>query len=169
MAQMQDPAFAAFVAAAGLQDEIGMAEAARKRTAINQALGLSNEDTQESGEVERRNISGNQESRGVFRSGQTRQLTDEQERRQARQLAYGQLTAGEAKADIEHGLAANAANRNFDYISKALDVAGNQTLDAYNNSVPTDDEAGITPLRSGLYPRSASPTATVYKARKKLF
>jgi hypothetical protein len=55
---MQNPAFAAFVTASGLQEEILLQDAARRRRGIESALGIQTEGLEESGRRERRGISG---------------------------------------------------------------------------------------------------------------
>lgn len=127
---MQNPAFAAFVTAAGLEEQIVLQDAARRRRGIETALGIQTEQIQESGRRQRRGISSEQESRGMFRSGEHQTALSEQEADQGRSIALQQLAAGDAIGDIESGVLQSGVQRQYGILGKALNAASEETLDA---------------------------------------
>lgn len=147
---MQDPAFAMFVTASGMQEELAMADAARRRHAINQALGIQTEEMGESGEQERKNISGRNEAAGIFKSGQNLEENAQSERRQARAQSLAQLNAANQLGDVESNLLTGNVNRQFDIAQSALGAA--QTLEEEKGADDLDarlkalEGAGQTPL-----------------------
>lgn len=155
MSLMQDPAFAIFVTASGMQEELALADAARRRNAINQALGIQEEDIAEQGRAQRKEIAGNQESRGVFKSGQTLERSAESERAQARASALAQLNAATQLGDVESGLLTGNVNRQFDIGTNALDALTRQLSEQGEDSID-DEVAGIT--GSATTPLTGLPT-----------
>lgn len=147
---MQDPAFAMFVTASGMQEELAMADAARRRHAINQALGIQTEEMGESGEQERKGIAGRHEAAGVFKSGQNLEDQAQSERRQARAQSLAQLNAANQLGDVESNLLTGNVNRQFDIAQSALGAA--QTLEEEKGADDLDarlkalEGAGQTPL-----------------------
>jgi hypothetical protein len=148
---MQNPAFAAFVTASGLQEEILLQDAARRRRGIESALGIQTEGLEESGRRERRGISGGFESRGTFRSGDHQTAISEQESDQGRQMALTQLAASEQLGDVESNLLQSQVNRQFDIVGRALEGASEDTLtngsavaqqSGYNLGLPTSSATG---------------------------
>lgn len=148
---MQNPAFAAFVTAAGLEEQIVMQDAARRRRGIEQALGVQTEGIEEGGRRQRRGISGGHEGRGTFRSGEHQTDLSEQETDQGRTLALTNLAASDQLGDIESGVLQSGVNRQFDILGKALGAASEETLadsdalsqqSGYNLSLPTSSAIG---------------------------
>jgi hypothetical protein len=178
---MQDPAFAMFVTAAGLQDELALADAARRRHAINQALGIETEQIGEQGEKQRRGIAGQHEASGTFKSGQNLQEQAESERSQARAQSLAQLNAANQLGDIESGLLTGQANRQFDIATKALGSAEGLALEQGDSDIDARlkalEGAGTSPLTGigGVGPLGpegpgpALPVAGVGISRKEAF
>jgi hypothetical protein len=104
---------------------VAAADVARRSHGIQQALGLSNEDLERSGEQERRSIGTSQESRGVFKSGETLRRQGEQEERQARQRSGLELAASSGLGDLQSGLQSAIAGRSLQGAELGLSTAGN--------------------------------------------
>lgn len=119
---MKDPSFAAFVSAAGLQEELALADAARRRESINRALGIQTEEISAQGQQARKQIRGQQEVSGALRSGQTLERLADQEASEARLQSAAQLDAATRIGDIQSGLATQSAGTQFDIFGKALET-----------------------------------------------
>lgn len=147
---MQDPAFAIFVTASGMQEELAHADAARRRQSINQALGIQEEQIGEQGEEQRKGIAENFEQRGISGAGASLEKQAKSERSQARASALAQLNAADQMGEIESGLLTGNVNRQFDIAQNALgaaqnleEEAGADDLDARLKAL---EGAGQTPL-----------------------
>lgn len=125
----QNPAFAAFLRTSGLGNQIATADAAQRTFALDQALGLGTEALDESGRRERRGIAGNQESRGVLRSGQTLQRTSEQEYDQGVRRAALEMATADSKGQLNTALASSIAGNLARGADLGLDVGADDAYD----------------------------------------
>lgn len=137
----KDPTVQAFLRASGLSEQTAANDVARRQAAINTALNTNLDDLAAQGDIARRNIAGNQEARGVYRSGQTLQRTAEQQAAQARQQSALQQNALNQVNDLSGQLAQQVANNQqraaelgtTAYINNAL-AAGKAGIDStYSN------------------------------------
>lgn len=125
-----DPAYQAFQRTSGLGLETAAQNVARKRLAIDTALGQNIADTEHAGEQQRKGISGGFESRGVFRSGAHRLGLDEQERQQAVTTSTARTTAAGQIAADQEGLIGEVGRIQREAAEKGLSTAQTQDLDA---------------------------------------
>lgn len=135
----QDPAYLALLRASGLTDSIATSDAARRREAVNTALGLQTDDLNATGEQERRAVATSQEGRGVFRSGETLRRTADQESSQARRRSGIELAASGQLGDIEHNLVSQLAGTQVRGAELGLTLGSNRTL--------ADGEAGLANMK----------------------
>ncbi len=135
-----DPSILAFLRASGMSQETAAADVARRRTAIEQALGTSIKDLEDQGEVSRENISGNAESNGVFRSGQL--STDLQRQRASQLRRQGALTdqagyqIGNLTSSLQQQIAENQQK------AAELGLAGSQNADIATGKAGIDTKYG---------------------------
>lgn len=153
----QDPAYLAFLRASGLAESVATADAARRRDAINQALGIAGEDLDSQGEQTRRGISAAQEDRGVFRSGQTLQRMSEQEEDQARRRSAIELAGAGQIGDLESGLLMQLAGSQVKGAEYGLGLAGDRAL---SDGLSSLSLGAATPVATNTAPASVTPAAT---------
>jgi hypothetical protein len=162
---MQDPAFAMFISASGMQEELALADAARRRHAINQSLGIQEEQIADQGQQQRKGIAGEHAMRGAPSSGQHLEENAQSEKNQARASALAQLNAADQLGEVESGLMTGNVNRQFDIGSNALDALTRQLTaqgeDSIDNEVTALGQAGTNPLTGipSVSPMGAEPAA----------
>lgn len=147
----KDPTILAFLRSSGLGEQVMANEIARRQAAINQTLGTNLEDLAARGVIDRRNIGGSMEARGLYRSGENLQKQAEQEAQQARLQGSLQQQAANQVADLQGNLAMKVAENQQKaaelgtnaYIQNAL-AAGKGTIDqnysGYSPDTSTADE-----------------------------
>lgn len=121
-----DPAYAAFLRTSGLALEVAAADTARRRMAIDSALGLDIPDIQEQGKREREGISGSFEARGFARSGERVSKLGEQETDEANAIARRRLAALQETQGLEQDLAARVAGTQREGAELGLSLLGKQ-------------------------------------------
>lgn len=153
----QDPAYLAFVRAAGLSEQVAAADVARRQAATKLALGIQTDDLNAAGERERQGVRGSQESRGVFRSGQTQQRLTEQEDQQARRQSALELAAATQLGDAQSGLESAIAAQQLRGAELGLSLSQNAALQSGNAAL---DAAYSAPAQPAYQINPAIPTAT---------
>lgn len=103
MAGLTDPSYLAYLRAAGLQEEVARANAARQTAAIQRQLQTYTPEIARLGQIARARIGDSFEARGVYRSGMRRQ-------RQAEQAAGEGYRVGEAWGQAGDRLGAVQSN-----------------------------------------------------------
>lgn len=146
----KDPTILAFLRSSGLSEQVAANEIARRQTAVNQALATNLDDLGAKGVIERRNIDGSQEARGMFRSGQTLQRGADQQAQEARiggamqQQAQNQVNdlAGNLTMMVAQNQQKAAELGTSTYVDRALQAGQNQIDANYANPAygSEDDE-----------------------------
>lgn len=137
----KDPTVLAFLRSSGLSEQTAANDVARRQAAIGQALNTNLNDLGAQGQIARRNIAGNFESRGVLASGQALQAQAENEAQQARQQTAMQQNAMNQINDLSGQLAQQVANNQQraselgvqSYINNSLAAGKAAINDQYNN------------------------------------
>lgn len=137
-----DPSILAFLRAAGYAGEAATADVARRRNDIENALGLSIADLDARGEQARRGISGNFESRGVFKSGAHLRDQAEQEATQGRQAGALEQQAASQIGNLTSSLTQQIAQNQ--QRAQELAVTQNQKANLTSGQAALDEKYADT-------------------------
>lgn len=106
-----DPTYAAWLRALGFEDQTAQADAARRTADAQQAVIFQTPEVQFQGAENARNISGNYEDRGLFRSGEHERSLAVNTHGVQQQLGAMQLGLAQQVGDIQSSLAQSIAER----------------------------------------------------------
>lgn len=144
----KDPTVLAFLRSSGLTEQVAANEIARRQGAVNQALATNLDDLNARGVIERRNIDGSMEARGMHRSGQNLTAQAEQEAGQARMQGAMQQQAQNQVNDLSGNLTMMVAQNQQKaaelgtnvYVDRALQAGQSQIDSNYANPAYSQDE-----------------------------
>jgi hypothetical protein len=130
----QDPTYLAYLRAIGMEQTEAIDSAESKRGAIEDRLALYKPELKYQGQVERRNVSGGFENRGIFQSSDHERALAEQ--RHGEQFKIGQLeqSGAEELTGIQTNLAMQLARLERDRAEK--DLALSQSIYTNEGVVP---------------------------------
>lgn len=118
-----DPSYLAYRASLGLESDTSVARlrAAQDTARRNAALGIA--DTQASGALQRTNIAGGMEARGLSLSGERERALANQRAAEGRSVAGTTANAGGQVSDLEYQIAQQRASAGRNLAQSALDAS----------------------------------------------
>lgn len=130
MAAEQDPAYLAYLRAAGFDDQQAQDEAALGEMKAKSQIELYRPEIDYQGEIARDTIGLQHEDRGMFRSGQHLEARAQQEHEQALALGQLDLEGADSVAGIQRTLASQLAGSQRQLADQRLLADSRQYLDA---------------------------------------
>lgn len=124
-----DPGYLAFVANAGMDYETAAADVARRKAAINNALGVRIPEIKKAGEKTKEGIYGDFASRGLYGAGQQSVREGEAEAQTLSDIGKAEASAAGEIEDLVGGLVGKRQQYLKDATSRGYDVAGSQDLE----------------------------------------
>jgi hypothetical protein len=137
-----------------------MANEVERIDRINRAKELRLQGIEEGGEEQRESISGDQEARGVFRSGQTLKRIGRQERGQLREQSIAKLGAEEAVADVRNAGIEAALGREQSGGELLANLALRQGEEVGGTTLSPADQIALQSSVPQLSPLPTSTTST---------
>lgn len=131
----EDPTYLAWLRALGFEDQSSEADAALQTQQAQQRADFTAPEIQYQGQLAQRNISGNMEDRGIFRSGEHERALAEQQHSTQYQLGALQLGTAQDIGGIQSRLAQDIAGRRRQMTEKELDLARQQQYDEATRSM----------------------------------
>lgn len=122
-----DPSYLAFLRASNLSQATSAADVARRQAALQAALNLQLPGMEQQDATQGRNLAGNYEARGMFRSGAHLRDASELQAQQARQKTAFITNTQNQIADLSGQLASNIADQQRRSAEAGLTSAYNQT------------------------------------------